>query len=73
MTLFVIDEAGKKLKDPDRPEGVATGGAEGKGLKLAEGDVDNAADDVLEGEDAIAVELPKTEDKDSDLPCVPLL
>lgn len=67
------DEEGEKLKDDDRIEGVATGGAEGKGLKLADGEVDKAADDVLEGEDAMPVEMPKAEVRDSDLPCVPLL
>lgn len=71
---LATDDDGEKLKEEDDiAEGVATGGAEGKGLKLAEGDVESAADDALEGEDPIAVDMPRAELSDSDLPCVPLL
>lgn len=71
---LAADEEGEKLKeDDDIAEGVATGGAEGKGLKLVEGDVERAADDAFEGDAAIAVDIPSVELRDSDLPCVPLL
>lgn len=68
------DEEGEKLKEEaDIADGVATGGAEGNGLKLVEGEVDRAVDDTLEGDEAIVVDIPSTEVSESDLPCVPLL
>jgi hypothetical protein len=56
---------------------VATGGAEGNCLKLIEGDVDSAAEEVEEGDAVIALDpdtdTPSAEERDSDLPCVPRL
>lgn len=61
------------MKEDDRSEGVATGGADGKCLKVAEGEVDSAAEEALEGDEAMAADAPTAELRDSDLPCVPLL
>lgn len=54
----VAEDVGEKLKFDVRSEGVATGGAEGKALKLADGEVDKAAEDALESELDIADDAP---------------